>query len=78
MEFWSQPRSTFRKTCCLFSPGAAGLHTHSKQNKNLFHSRGHSSFLQSRPGEPLSIFSLRVRVGVLQTHTVNHVRLVDV
>lgn len=56
----------------------AGLHTLCKQNKNLFHSCGHGSFLQSRSGEPLCIFSPCLWASVLQTQTVNHVRLVDV
>lgn len=49
-----------------------------KENTNLFHSRGHSSFLQGRSAEPLCILSLCLCVAVLQTHAVDHIRLVDV
>lgn len=62
------------------TPGAADTakHTSCKQNKNLFHSRGHSSILQSRSGEPLCIFSLYLCASILQTQTVNHIRLANV
>lgn len=46
--------------------------------QNLFQSCGYSSFLQSRSGEPLRVLRLCLCVTVFQTHTVNHVSLVNV
>lgn len=61
-------------------PGAVDTAKHKldTKNKNLFHSCGHGSTLQSRPGEPLCIFSPYLYASILQMQTVNHVRLVDV
>lgn len=59
-------------------PLTSDKHTLRKQSPNLFHSCGHGRHLQSRSVEPLCVLSLLLRARVLQTHTVNHVGLVDV